>query len=181
MPERAGLLRESAATGPKLDGVVAVKRLIESNDRLGALHTGDTADEYAAIVRARIAHHVVAALAGQICGREAAAERLGKHRFLRGRHFESVRIGGGTVERLPIDAGHQCDVLGTLHASLDLEGREARTNQCRQFGNPCKIARGKEMRTSGSLAGRTFLIEKFVLKTARLRAQTPIRGAPADR
>ena len=114
---------EVALVRPKLEHVARNDGALTCHGGLSVLHRRHASDEHAAVVRAAVAHDLVAALAFQVCGGKAPGERLGELSMLLLRASRSgpilqaaftrgVARRENTVECGAISAGHGIDVLG---------------------------------------------------------------------
>ena len=119
---------------PEFQHITLGQGLGRAQQRLPVLHLIDAPQKQAAVVGALITHDIVAALALEIGGSEAAGERLGQTGVRiaigrRGHHgrksglFGRRRDTGGQslVQRLTVHRRDSRHVLGRLHAALDFQ------------------------------------------------------------
>ena len=176
-------LRGMPLPRPELEHVAWVDFPLGGNRRYAVLHVGDAADERASVVRALIAHDVVAAIAFQVRGGEPARERLFERAALfrgRFRRGDFARDRVHAVEHAAINRCHCGDVVGRFHAALDLKRRDPRSREVGQKVGRAEVLRGKKVLAGGIERVALGRVVQLVGKAAGLGAQAPVRRAPAD-
>ena len=172
----------AADLDPEVDLVAEAKLAAElhGDDALIPVVGRDAADEQAAVVRAAVAHHRLAGAALEVSHREVAVEDLREvvALFLRD-GVALARIMG--VDGLAVGAHDGRDVLGALHAALDLERRDARLDEVGDDVNRAEVARREQVRAR-LVAEHVLplLIDERVGQAAGLRTAAAVAAAAAD-
>ena len=170
----------SAALGsPDLQQVTDLDGLGLLYEHHAVAKTRDTTHENAAVVGALVAHHVVAALACQVSLGETAAKGLGKAGLLFLCHLEIGALEPGAVKRFAIGADSCGDIIGRLHAALDLEGGNTCLDELGQHVDTHEVFGAQEVLAGVGKALAVFS-HQHVGKPARLRAHAAVGTAAAD-
>lgn len=140
----------------------------------------DAADEQATVVRAAVAHHRLARASLKVGRREVAVEDL--------REIVALFLRDGIalarivrVDGLAVGAHDGRDVLGALHATLDLERRDAGLDEVGDDIDRAEVAR-REQVGAGLVAEHVLplLVDERVRQAAGLRAAAAVAAAAAD-
>ena len=176
---RVNRVRDAPLRRPDLEPVAHVQLLGRVDADQAVAKAGDASDRDAAVVGALVAHHGVAALAGEKRRGKAPAERLCKLALLVLGCPIRCCILPRAVERLAVRARDGRDVLGRLHPALDLEGGDARVDELRKDLDAAQVARAQQVLAHiGELLA--VFVHEGIRQATRLRAQTAVGAAPAD-
>ena len=142
--ERVG---EVTLVRPELQHVARCERPLGRDGGDAVLRRRHATHEHAAVVRAPVAHDVVAALVLQVGRGEPAGERLSQGAMLvfGGPHVLAASrsaLGQRAIEYGAVRLRDGEHVLGRLHATLDLERRDARFHQFGQQVDGAQVLRG---------------------------------------
>ena len=183
--ERVG---EVTLVRPKLQHIAFMQLFFGGDGRHPVARVGHAAHENTAVVGAPVAHDVVAALAREVRGGEAARECLLERAALvaGSAHggilpYRARRARGQhAVEHYPVGGRHRVHVVGGLHAPLYLERGGAGRHQLGHEVDGAEILRREQVlaRRRQLLALRA--VAQLVGKPARLGTQAPVRRAAAD-
>ena len=180
--ERVG---EVPLVRPEFQHVAGRERTLGRDGGGAVLRRQHAPHEHAAVVRAAVAHDVVAALVFQVGRGEAARERLGQRGMLVVGSPHGLAALLGPLGQRPVEHGavrlrDREHVLGRLHAALDLERGHTRVHELRKQVDGAQVLRGQQVLAGG----RKVLAQRHVVQrvgqTARLRAQPAVRRAAAD-
>ena len=145
---------------------------------VGETTAADRAHELAAVVGALVAHHLVARRAVLVGVREVAVEAPLELTLAGCIVLRTQRAAGqGVVELLAVDVDDGVDVVGRLHAALELErggaGVDERLDHLRGVG----VARAERTLASGGGDACALLVHELIGQTAGLGAHAAVRGA----
>ena len=139
----------------------------------------DLAHQLASIVRPLVAHHVVVGGTEEIGVGEVAVERPSELAMAQGGQRVIVDAGGQRVEGTSVRGDHGVHIVGSLHATLDLDRAHARVAHPGEIVNGAEVLGAERPGATGRRDHLARLVDEVVRQTARLRAETAIRRATA--